>query len=59
MIKELVVEILRPIPGTGASGLLLMGVPLTNWVVILTLILVGAQIYFLFRDKWWRQRGKS
>lgn len=44
-------------PPVSVSSLALLGLPLTDWVIVLTLIYTVLQLYFLLRDKWWRQRA--
>lgn len=59
MIKEVLVELVRATPGTAASGIILFSIPLTSWVVILTLFLVASQIFFLYRKELRRKNGNS
>ncbi len=49
-------EAVRASPAVTVTGLTLMGVSLSEWVMIASLILVAAQIFFLFRDKWYIPR---
>jgi hypothetical protein len=39
-----------------AGGIL--GMKLSDWVLAVTLIYTVAQLFFLLRDKWWRERTK-
>lgn len=58
-IKEAaMVEALKATPATAVSGLVLFGVPLSEWVLLGSAVLIVLQVFFLLRDKWWRQRGK-
>lgn len=59
MIKEIAKEVLTAAPGTTASGIILFSIPLTQWVVILTAILVVSQIFFLYRKEFRRKNGNS
>lgn len=56
MSTQHVPEVVVAAPPVSVSALTLLGVPLADWVVILTGIYTIASIFFLFRDKWWRQR---
>lgn len=51
-------ELVRAAPPLSISTLSILGVPLQDWVIILTFVYTAFQLYFLLRDKWWRQRGK-
>ena len=53
---EIVTEGLKALPTVTVGGLTLFGVVLSDWVMILTIAYTLAQLYFLLRDKWWRQR---
>lgn len=53
---DFVAEATRAAPAVTVTGLTLAGVPLSEWVVILTLVLLAGQIFFLFRDKWYKPR---
>ena len=54
--SEIVTEGLKAIPTVTVGGLTLFGVVLSDWVMILTIVYTLAQLVFLLRDKWWRQR---
>ena len=53
---EIVTEGLKALPTVTVGGRTLFGVVLSDWVMILTIAYTLAQLYFLLRDKWWRQR---
>lgn len=59
MMKEFAVEASKATPPVGVATTYLMGLPVEHWVLGLTAIYTVLQIFFLLRDKWWRQRGKS
>jgi hypothetical protein len=46
-------------PPVSVSTLALAGLPLSDWVIILTVIYTVLNLFFLLRDKWWRQRGRK
>lgn len=50
-------EAMKASPSVAVGGLSLMGIGLADWLIILTIIYTSAQLYFLLRDKWWKQRG--
>lgn len=54
--SELVVETGKVAPGGTVVGLTFVGVPIADWLVLATLLFTLLQVYFLLRDKWWRQR---
>lgn len=54
--SDFIVEAARASPATAVTGLTLAGVALSEWVVILTLILLVFQLFFLVRDKWYIPR---
>ena len=35
------------------------GLTLNDWVAVVTIVYVVIQVFFLVRDKWWRERGKK
>lgn len=53
---DTVVEATKAIPPLVVGGITLLGVGLSDWVLFLTIIYTAFQLYFLLRDKWWRQR---
>lgn len=55
--SEVTVEAFKASPSVAIGSLSLMGVGLADWLIILTIIYTVAQLYFLLRDKWWKQRG--
>lgn len=58
-IKEAVVqEVVKATPPATIGSMVLCGVPLSDVVLYATLVYTVLQLYFLLRDKWWRQRGK-
>ena len=59
MKNDMVIEIVKATPPTSLSALILMGYPLSDWVFVLGAVLLVLQLYFLIRDKLWRQRGRK
>ena len=57
--REAVVELLKATPPTSIVSLKLAGITLSDWVFLLGAALMILQLYFLLRDKWWRQRSKG
>lgn len=51
-------EVSKAAPPVAVTGLTCWGVGLPDVVLILTTVYTVFQLYFLLRDKWWRQRGK-
>ena len=49
-------EAVRASPAVTVGGLTLAGVSLSDGVMILSIILLVGQIFFLFRDKWYIPR---
>lgn len=56
---DLVVESAKAAPPAAVVGLSLFGVQLSDVLILLTIIYTGCQLYFLLRDKWWRQRKRG
>ncbi len=54
--SDFIVEATRAAPTVTVGGLTIVGIPLPEVVLILTLIYTLAQIFFLFRDKWYMPR---
>jgi hypothetical protein len=50
-------EAAKAAPPVGVGGMVLVGVPLSDWVLILTGLYTALQLFFLLRDKWWRDRN--
>lgn len=58
--SDLATEAVKAGPAIAVSGLTFMGVALSDWLILLTIVYTLAQLGFLVRDKWWRQRkGKN
>lgn len=53
---DITVEAVKAGPAIAVSGLTFMGVGLSDWLILLTIVYTIAQLGFLIRDKWWRQR---
>ncbi len=53
---DFIAEATRATPAVTVTGLTLAGIALSEWVVILTIILLVGQIFFLLRDKWYMPR---
>ena len=56
MKKEVVEELLKATPAVSLRGAVFLGVPLADWVFALGGILLLLQLFFLLRDKWWRDK---
>lgn len=56
---ELAAEAVKATPPATVSTLVFFGVALSDWVLFCSLGLMACQAFFLFRDKWWRQRGRK
>lgn len=55
MKKETVVEeLVKATPAVSLSGAVFLGVPLADWVFAVGGILLLLQLFFLLRDKVWR-----
>lgn len=52
-------EVAKMSPPASVAGLALSGVSLSDWLIVATLIYTALNIYFLLRDKWWRQRKRK
>jgi hypothetical protein len=52
-------EILKAAPPTSVAALHFAGITLSDAVLYLTLLYLALQVYFLLRDKWWRDRKKD
>lgn len=52
------VEVLKAAPSVTVGGMTVAGVPLSDWVLILTAIYTILQIGFLLRDKVFRKKEK-
>lgn len=52
-------EATKSAPVLTVSALNLLGVPLSTWVLVLTFVYTVLQLYFLIRDKWWRDRERK
>jgi len=57
-IKETAVETVKASPPLSVTGLHLFGVSLADITYLATILYTAFMLYFLIRDKWWRQRGK-
>jgi hypothetical protein len=44
-------SIQKSAPAAASSGLILAGVPLSDWVVLLSGVFICCQLFFLLRDK--------
>jgi predicted benzoate:H+ symporter BenE len=54
--SDVFTEAIKASPTITVGGLTLFGVGLADWVLILTIGYTALQIFFLLRDKWYRQR---
>jgi hypothetical protein len=57
--SEIAIESIKASPSITVGTMTVMGVQISDWVLILTIIYTAMQILFLLRDKWWRQRVKK
>lgn len=57
--REAAIELLKATPPTSIVSLKLAGITLSDWVFLLGAALMILQLYFLLRDKWWRQRKRG
>lgn len=55
--ESVVAEAAKTSPPLTVGVLTLCGVPLSDVVLCVTLTYTVLQLYFLIRDKWWRQRS--
>ena len=53
---DILAEGAKAAPVLTVGGLTLVGVSLADWLLAVTLVYTLAQLFFLLRDKWWRQR---
>ena len=49
-------EAYKAAPPVTVGGLTFVGVPLSDWLIVVTLIYTVLQIVFLIRDKWYIPR---
>ena len=60
MKKETIVEeLVKATPADSLSGAVFLGVPLADWVFALGGILLLLQLFFLLRDKVWRDNQRE
>ncbi len=60
MKKETIVEeLVKATPAVSLSGAVFLGVPLADWVFALGGILLLLQLFFLLRDKVWRDNQRE
>jgi hypothetical protein len=52
-------EIMLGSPSAGVSMLVLFGIPLTQWVLLVTLVYTVCLLFVLVRDKIWNRVDKS
>ena len=57
--SEITMESIKATPSIAVGTMTLFGVPLADWVLILTLVYTVMQIFFLLRDKWWKRRDRK
>lgn len=57
-VQEVAAEAVKAAPPISVSGLAILGYNLDVWVLLLTGLYTILQVYFLLRDKWWRQRNE-
>ena len=57
--ETVVVEATKASPPLTVGAMTLVGVPLSDVVLYITLLYTVLQLYFLLRDKWWRARAAT
>jgi|AraplaL_Col_mTSA_1032028.scaffolds.fasta_scaffold00164_29 hypothetical protein len=57
--SELPMETLKAAPSVTVGTLFLFGYPLSDWLLLITIIYYSMLTLFLVRDKWWRQRDRK
>lgn len=57
--QEVTREVVKATPPVTVGALHYLGVSLSDVVLATTLVYTVFQLYFLLRDKWWRQRDKK
>lgn len=57
--SDVVVAAAKVAPPAAVSAMVASGVSLSDILMFLTIVYTGAQLFFLFRDKWWRERNKD
>jgi hypothetical protein len=55
--QDVTQEALKASPAIAVGSLSIMGYGISDWTMVLTIIYVAFQLFFLIRDKWWRDRG--
>jgi ribose/xylose/arabinose/galactoside ABC-type transport system permease subunit len=59
MTGGIIAEAAKATPPVTVIGLhSFFGVPVAEWLMLLTAVYTAFQLYFLLRDRWWRMRGK-
>ena len=53
---DFVAESAKAAPPAAVAGLTLLGVPVSDVLVVIMIVYTLCQLFFLLRDKWWRQR---
>lgn len=56
LTQDTLTEAAKASPPVTVGGLTLVGVPLSDWLIIATLVYTVLQIVFLLRDKWYTPR---
>lgn len=57
-LREVVVtEVIKATPPVSGAGLIIYGVQLSDITLVLLALYAVLQLFFLLRDKWWRDRG--
>lgn len=54
--ESVMAEASKAAPSITVGAMTLCGIPLSDVVLVATLTYTALQMYFLIRDKWWRQR---
>jgi hypothetical protein len=56
--SDIVASAAKALPPVSVASATLLGIPLADWVLILTAVYTLLQIIAFVRDKFWRQRRK-
>lgn len=56
---EVTAEVMKMTPPAAVAGLTIAGIALSDWLLMFTLLYTILNVFFLLRDKWWRQRNKK
>lgn len=54
--QAVAIEVTKASPPVTVGALTLFGFPMSDWVLAVTALYTLLQMFFLLRDKWWRER---